>query len=1177
MRYLPTLRRLVSTGGAAALVVALLGPTAASALERPQPPSDVDPTSKIVSSLTLADGSQAQVVKDRWFVQLRSPAVADGGSASAIKSEQDEITKLVKDVDTDAEVTSTFSTLWNGVAVDIQDDKIDDLAKLDQVATVQPVVVIPRPEENAAHGADADNPSEADKQEGLSEPQMRHALGLTGADIAQSELGYTGEGVKIGIIDSGVDYDHVEFGGSGSPGPAAATGDGSASFPTSKVIAGYDFVGNSYGDPAVAEEERYKRAPDAYPDDCGGHGTHVAGIAAAKGAPGTEQITGVAPDAQLGAYRVFGCSGDTDSEVMAAAMERAATDGMDVVNISIGADYMLLKDYPTTLSAENLAARGVIVTVAQGNVGEVGRWSMSAPAGAQHVLAVGSVDNTVETNFYLSVSTNPDQKFRYVESSDDPVRVKRDPSVKTPLVAAGNPAADGGDAADDPSVLCQAPQAGAFMGKSVLIRRGHCPFRQKILNAQTGGAVGVVVDDNVKGATGSISVAGGPEAVTVPVVSLSMDDGDAIRSALADGSELFFSDGPAEFDIASGGRVSSFSSWGLNESLDLKPDLSAPGGRILSTWPLENGPYKSTEGTSMAAPYAAGVVALVLQAHPEIKDETDTQAFEQMAWRLRSTADPVVWNQAADGDTSSLEPVSRQGAGLIDADGAIQATVEADPSVINVGQSARYPDGYTAKVTLTNHTNEPLTYTLSHQDAVTITGVSATPERGTTSPSTVSTDSSSVTIPESGSTDVEVTIKAPEGISDGDFFGGWIVLTPSGDATAEPVRVPFSGVGGLLAKGGLFGSQTALYNLDRKPVDPETYVFGNSEFSDQGVYEDLPAVVIEPNIPYRGSSMSVSRVADDGTVQYLGAVRADLAPYVRKDVPNFVWNGGYLNGHGEYRQAPTGKYQLTVRALPVGCDGDDPEEWATWTSPTFAIDWRTQEYIPQKELTVTSPDGATALTDDDVFTSVDSGGTNPYTADIDLGSVREVTKVQYTPDQFKQEKHASNVSVQTSVDGTTWSDAEAVDVKTETFSPTAVVLKNPTQARYVRVTVSGTDAFDVAELRVAEAAKDDDGGGDNGGNPGDPGKPGDGGANPGDPGATGDATGGATAPASDKGLGDLARTGASIGLGLVAVVLVIGGVLLVVVRRRRNKGDGTDASGGASGASGDGGATGGEG
>ena len=1163
MRQIPLLRRVVAAGVAVLTAGALAAPTAAAASDQSQTTTG-DPSSKITTELTKPDGTKAETVENRWFVQLSSPAVAAGGSRATIETEQTDLANAIKDAGIDARVTTEYETLWNGVALSVSDADVDDLAELDQVVAIKPVVAIPRP------GVDTDDSrTDEEKNEGVGSPQMAHALGMTGADVVHSKLGFTGSGVRIGIIDTGVDYDHVEFGGTGTPGAEAPGADGSTGFPTSKVVAGYDFVGNAYGDPDIADQTaRYTPVPDAYPDDCSGHGTHVAGIAAAKGTPGTKQVTGVAPDAQLGAYRVFGCAGQTSAEIMTAAMERAADDGMDVVNMSIGADFMVFKDYPTAVAAESLAAKGVIVTTSQGNTGETGRWSMSAPASAEHVLAVGSVDNTVETNFYMTVSTNPGQKYLYAEAEGAGAAIIRDNAATHPLVAAGDPAADDGDEESDASLLCTAPTPGTYSGKTVLIRRGACPLRQKVLSAQAGGAAAVVMDNNQPGLFTAVLYGDG-DPITIPVVTVSQEDGDAIRGALAADSTLTYTENIGEFNRPTAGLVSGFSAWGLNDVLQAKPDVVAPGGKIWSTWPIDHGgPYLTAEGTSMAAPYAAGIAALIVQAHPEIKDASGHDAFAQIAWRLRSTATPVIWTEAG-GDASLLEPAARQGAGLIDADAAVLASVQPSSSVLSIGRYDKHPDGYQSSVTLTNHGDSPVTYALSHQDAVTVTGASEAPQRGTASPSTVSTDGQSVTVSAGGTATLDVTITAPEGIADGDFFGGWIVLTPAG---AKPVRIPFQGVGGNLARAGVIGERTHLGNLKGEAVDPASYVYGDSTLTTLGAYEDLPVVLIDTAIPYRGSTMEVSRVNADGTTESLGQVASNPSPYTRADQPVFVWDGSYIDAADgdKVLQAPTGQYQITVYALPVGGEEGVSEDWASWTSPTFSLDWKTDGYIPQSRLTVTSPDGAggdaAALSDDNIFSVAEGPATASY--DIDLGGVYDVGKVHWTPQQREKAGHATQWTVQTSLDGTTWSDAGAADIDPATFNPAILELGTAVRARYVRVSLvngqDGATSLQSAELRVAGSAVDPTPSPSGSAAPNDPSAPADPSqpTAPQDPGSgSTDAAGGA-APGGGGAPGFLARTGASVGIGLVGLGLVAAGAVLLVRRRRgaEDEGDAPDSA-----------------
>ncbi|MGC3995919.1 MAG: S8 family serine peptidase [Propionicimonas sp.] len=173
-----------------------------------------------------------------------------------------------------------------------------------------------------------------------------------------------GTGIKVGIIDSGVDYDHPDLGGT--------TG---GAFPTTRVTTGYDFVDN-----------------DTTPMDCYGHGTKVAGIVGADGNPKVGGAYGVAPGVTFGAYRVFDCNGSATTDDIIAALERAASDGMNVVNLSLGASSASWPDDPLGVAAANLVKKGVVVVAASGNSGDKGLFTASSPAVAPGVISLAAAN-----------------------------------------------------------------------------------------------------------------------------------------------------------------------------------------------------------------------------------------------------------------------------------------------------------------------------------------------------------------------------------------------------------------------------------------------------------------------------------------------------------------------------------------------------------------------------------------------------------------------------------------------------------------------------------------------------------------------------------------------------------------------------------------------------------------
>ncbi|HEY4555597.1 MAG TPA: S8 family serine peptidase, partial [Lysobacter sp.] len=383
----------------------------------------------------------------RWFVELTAAPAADGGNAATRRAEQQAFRAAARNEGVRYIEHYAYENLFNGFSVTIARNQLGTLMRLPGVKAVYPVETIARPEPGPAN------------------PEMLTALAMTGADIAQSELGLTGKGIRVAVMDTGIDIDHPDFGGNGK--------NGTTSFPTARIIAGYDFVGDAFNaDPASPAYNPVPK-PDLNPDDCGGHGTHVAGIIGANGA-----IKGVAPEVSLGAYRVFGCAGSTTADVMVAAMERAHADGMHVLNMSIGSTYQW-PQYPTAQAASRLVNKGMVVVASAGNSGATGLYSTGAPSVGDKVISVASFDNTGLVSRFFTVS--PDGRAMAFNAATGSPAAPSSGSV--PLARTGTQTST----AD----ACTALPAGSLAGKVALIRRGTCGFYDKAINAQNAGAVGV--------------------------------------------------------------------------------------------------------------------------------------------------------------------------------------------------------------------------------------------------------------------------------------------------------------------------------------------------------------------------------------------------------------------------------------------------------------------------------------------------------------------------------------------------------------------------------------------------------------------------------------------------------------------------------------------------------------
>jgi len=263
---------------------------------------------------------------------------------------------------------------------------------------------------------------------------------------------------------------------------------------------------------------------------------------------------------------------------------------------------------------------------------------------------------------------------------------------------------------------CAMLPPGSLTGTVALIRRGACGFYVKAFNAQAAGAAGVVLYNNAPGFLNA-TVAGTPP-ITIPVVAVTAAKGTFIDSRLASGPVMMTWTNQLASELnPTGGLISSFSSYGLAPDLSFKPDISAPGGSIRSTLPLEQGGFGVLSGTSMSSPHVAGAVALLLQAHPDLNPN-------EVQERLQNSARPGLWW----GNPSLGFPdnVHRQGAGLLRIDDAVLTEAEISPSSLALGEIESGTVSRLLRIrSLERHRrhgrrrdDDRVTYTLSHQAAV---------------------------------------------------------------------------------------------------------------------------------------------------------------------------------------------------------------------------------------------------------------------------------------------------------------------------------------------------------------------------------------------------------------------------------------------------------------------------
>jgi subtilisin family serine protease len=471
--------------------------------------------------------------------------------------------------------------------------------------------------------------------------------------------GFDGSGVKVAVLDSGIDYTHKNLGGPGTAAAyAAAYGAGPSDpknttldglFPTAKVVAGFDFVGEQWPNCAPNTD---CRSEDPDPIDFEGHGTHVADIIAGRSLDGTRK--GVAPGAKLVAVKVCSavassCNGIALLKGMDFALDPNGdgdtSDAVDVINMSLGSDYGQIED-DLSLAATNAIKLGVVVVTSAGNGGNK-PYVVGSPSIAPGVISVAQTQVPSARAFPLVINAPAAIAGAYPNTETLAFApVGNGVSGNVARVGRGCPA--GSIAAGSP----EDPYLDSPAGKIALIDRGACAVSLKVDRAVKAGATGVLIGLVAPGDAISFSFAGGtsfaPSLVIQQVLS------NSIKAQLTAGQTVNVTISPAAAIALVGGMANS-SARGPSISLQsIKPEIGAPGASLSAEAGTGDG-QTAFGGTSGAAPMVAGAVALLLQAHPH-------RSPAQIKAMLMNSAETTVYSNLAllPGE---LAPITRIGAG----------------------------------------------------------------------------------------------------------------------------------------------------------------------------------------------------------------------------------------------------------------------------------------------------------------------------------------------------------------------------------------------------------------------------------------------------------------------------------------------------------------------------------
>lgn len=575
----------------------------------------------------------------------------------------------------------------NALVVSVDRSKIAQIEALPNVASVRPI---------------------NDYQLDLSE-----TVPYIGAAAAQAS-GVTGAGVKVAILDSGLDYTHQDFGGAGTTAAyTAAYGTTTADaknksrdglFPTAKAVGGFDFVGEAWPSGALA--------PDDDPIDCsptvigcgGGHGTHVADIIG-----GTGPVKGVAPGSSFYPVKVCSsvstsCSGVALLQAVDFALDPNQdgdiSDKVNVINLSLGSPYG--QDEDDLSAALNNASRAGIVVVASAGNSADRPYITGSPASATEVISVAQTQVPSARAFCLRINSPPSiagttcntETVGWAPIGDgftgDVVFVGRGCPANSIAPANNNPA--------DPYLADPA-------GKVALIDRGGCAVSLKVDRAAKAGAIGVLIGLVAPGPPVSFSFGGGD--TFVPTLIITQADSNRIKGALAAGFTVNVSVGPSVSIPLVGGVVNTSSRGPSFSRNTIKPDIGAPGGSVSAEVGTGTG-ETAFGGTSGAAPMVAGSAALMLQKYPG-RSPAEVKAVLMNTGETNIQTNPAL-------EPGVLAPITRIGGGEVRVKRALDSSTAAWEEDTGAGslsygyEAVATPKTLQKKVVLRNYSNSARTY-----------------------------------------------------------------------------------------------------------------------------------------------------------------------------------------------------------------------------------------------------------------------------------------------------------------------------------------------------------------------------------------------------------------------------------------------------------------------------------
>lgn len=600
----------------------------------------------------------------------------------------DQQNQVVNDLNADKlgiEVINNFTTVVNGFSTEVKYGNIKLIEKADRVATVHIAHEYTRPEVK---------------------PEMLYSKELVEAQAAWDEYGFKGEGMVVGVIDTGIDTEHRDM---------------VLSEETEEKLT-KDFVDGIVAEKGLPGKYYTEKVPYAYNymdqndtildlgAEASEHGMHVSGTVGANGDEDNGGLKGVAPEAQILGLKVFGNDPEmpsTYSDIYVKAIDDAIKLGVDVINMSLGstAAFVLPED-PEQKAIERAVDNGVLMAISAGNSAHFGN-GFANPLSANPDIGVSgspglSYDSLQVASYENDYMDLDAVSYSFGEETGEAPFLSASSVHPNTLETKNYELADGG--------LGHPEELENVDGKFALIKRGELNFTDKAKNAQAAGALGVIIFNN---ADGFINMATEP-SITIPQLFMLKTDGDKLAEALAanEAVVISFNGETAKAKNPSAQTMSAFTSWGVTPNLDFKPEITAPGGQILST--LQDDEYGMMSGTSMAAPHVAGGSALVLERVDAEFGLENAERVNMAKNILMNTAKAQIDQGTVNAAFSWNIPYSprRQGAGLMQLHAALSTpavVVEKNTKEAKVALK-EVEDQFEFELTVRNYSNEEISY-----------------------------------------------------------------------------------------------------------------------------------------------------------------------------------------------------------------------------------------------------------------------------------------------------------------------------------------------------------------------------------------------------------------------------------------------------------------------------------